>query len=132
MVSSVDAILAVRDGLRKPLQITTWPSRTLSVEAASAESEVNDSKVSSSVGRGTVWKWSNSQIDSKPSRSARRATSSVRAHARSGSQPSYSPVHPCGTIRPSFMVCTLLGTSSDDHLVALRADRDVRDRHARE
>jgi hypothetical protein len=30
---------------------------------ASAESEVNDSNVSSSVGLGTVWKWSNSQID---------------------------------------------------------------------
>jgi hypothetical protein len=37
-----------------------------------------------SVGRGTVWKWSKIQIDSKPSRSACRATSVVRRHASSG------------------------------------------------
>ena len=46
--------------------MTTCPSRTRVVSAASAESDVNDSKVISSVGRGTVVKWSNSQIDSKP------------------------------------------------------------------
>ena len=71
--------------------------------AASADSEVNDSNVISSVGRGTVWKWSNSQIDSKPIRSAWRATSVVRCHARAVSQPSYSPFQPCGTMTPTFI-----------------------------
>jgi hypothetical protein len=43
-------------GFRNAVQITMWPSRTRSVIAASADSEVNDSNVISSVGRGTVWK----------------------------------------------------------------------------
>ena len=64
---------------------------------------MNDSNVISSVGRGTVWKWSNSQIDSNPSRSACRATSVVRRQASSGSQPSYSPTQPWGTIAPIFI-----------------------------
>jgi hypothetical protein len=42
--------------LRKAVQITTWPSRTRVVMAASADSEVNDSSVISSVGRGIVCK----------------------------------------------------------------------------
>ena len=98
IVSIVEIILAVSAGFRNPVQMTTWPSRTRSVRAASAESVVNDSNVISSVGRGTVWKWSNSQIDSTPSRSASWATATVRRHASSGSQPSYSPVQPWGTI----------------------------------
>ena len=80
--------------------MTMWPSRTRFVSAARAASEVNDSNVISSVGRGTVWKWSNSQIDSKPSRSAWTATSVVRRQASDGSQPSYSPIQPCGTMTP--------------------------------
>ena len=105
-MSIVEIILAVRAGLRNAVQMTMWPRRTRSVSAASAASEVNDSNVISSVGRGTVWKWSNSQIDSNPSRSAWRATSVVRRHASSGSQPSYSPTQPWGTIAPIFMtVC---------------------------
>ncbi len=79
-----EIILAVRAGLRNAVQMTMWPRRTRLVSAASAASEVNDSKVISSVGRGTVWKWSNSQIDSKPSRSACWATSVVRRHASAG------------------------------------------------
>ena len=73
------------------------------VSAASADSVVNDSNVISSVGRGTVWKWSNSQIDSNPSSSACVATTVVRRQASSGSQPSYSPVQPCGTMIPIFI-----------------------------
>ena len=84
MVSIVEIILAVRAGLRNAVQMTMCPRRTRSVSAASAASDVKDSKVISSVGRGTVWKWSNSQIDSKPSRSACRATSVVRRQASSG------------------------------------------------
>ena len=88
MVSIVEIILAVSAGLRNAVQMTTWPSRTRVVSAASAESEVNDSKVISSVGRGIVWKWSKSHTDSKPRRSARAVTSLVRCHALSESQPS--------------------------------------------
>ena len=64
MASIVEIILAVSAGFRNAVQMTMWPSRTRVVCAASADSEVNDSKVISSVGRGTVWKWSKSQIDS--------------------------------------------------------------------
>ena len=103
IVSIVEIILAVRAGLRKAVQMTMWPSRTRVVSAARADRLVNDSKVISSVGRGTVWKWSNSQIDSKPSRSACWATATVRRQASSGSQPSYSPTQPWGTITPIFI-----------------------------
>ena len=88
MTSMVLIILAVRPGLRKAVQMTMWPSRTREVRAARAVRLVNDSKVISSVGRGTVVKWSNSQMDSKPSRSAWRATATVRAHACAASHPS--------------------------------------------
>ena len=82
MTSRVQIILAVRAGFRNAVQMTMCPRRTRSVDAASAARLVNDSKVISSVGSGTVWKWSNSQIDSNPSRSACWATATVRAHAR--------------------------------------------------
>src|SRR6476619_5998303 len=103
MVSIVEIILAVSAGLRNAGQVPMWPFRTRSVRAASADSDVNDSKVISSVGRGTVWTWSNNQIDSKPRRSASSATSVVRRHASSGSQPSYSPTQPWGTTAPIFI-----------------------------
>ena len=103
MTSSVPIILAVSAGLRNAVQITTWPRRTRSVEAARAASVVNDSKVISSIGSGSVWKWSKTQTDSKPRRSAWRATATVRSHARRASQPSYSPVHPWGTTTPISM-----------------------------
>ena len=56
MTSMVEDILAVSAGLRKPVQMTMWPSRTRSVAMARAARTVNDSKVISSVGCGTVWK----------------------------------------------------------------------------
>ena len=70
MTSIVDDSLAVRAGLRNPVQTTMWPRRTRSVAIASAVRTENDSKVISSVGSGTVWKWSKTQSDSKPSASA--------------------------------------------------------------
>ena len=88
MTSIVEIILAVRAGFRNAVQITTCPRRTFVVTAARADSIVNDSKVISSVGRGTVWKWSNTQIDSMPSSSACFASVTLRAHAFAGSQPS--------------------------------------------
>ena len=62
---------------------------------------MNDSKVISSVGSGTVWKWSNTQSDSNPSASAWRVRVIVRAQASAGSQPSYSPFQPCGINNPT-------------------------------
>ena len=56
MTSIVDDILAVTPGLRNPVQTTMWPMRTRWVAMARAASIVNDSKVISSVGSGTVWK----------------------------------------------------------------------------
>ena len=56
MTSIVDDSFAVRAGLRNPVQTTMWPSRTRSVAIARADRTENDSKVISSVGRGTVWK----------------------------------------------------------------------------
>ena len=64
----------------------------------------------SSVGSGTVWKWSNTQSDSKPSASACAASSTVRAQA-SGGRPAvvfalpalrcHEPdLHPCLHIVP--------------------------------
>ena len=81
---------------------------------------MNDSNVISSVGRGTVWKWSNSQIDSKPSRSACCATSVVRRHASSGSQPSYSPIQPWGTITPIFIASSPSMLAVVDNIVMCR------------
>ena len=55
-MSIVEIIFAVSAGFRNAVQMTMWPSRTRSVIAARAASDVNDSNVISSVGRGTVWK----------------------------------------------------------------------------
>ena len=71
-----------------------------------AVSVVNDSKVISSIGSGTVWKWSKTHSDSKPSSSASRASSSVRAQAAAGSQPLYSYFQPCGISTPTFMTAS--------------------------
>src|SRR5205823_2111639 len=95
---------------------------TREVRPASAESAVNDSNVISSVGRGMVWKWSNSQIDSKPSRSACCATAAVRRQASTESQPSYSPCQPCGTTTPTFKP----GLLSSDRCVGLLAGQRPR------
>src|SRR5436305_11452956 len=89
------------------------PSRTRRVSAASAARTVNDSNVISSVGSGTVWKWSKAQSDSNPRSSAWCASSIVRAHAAAGSQPSYSPFQPCGAINPTCIASPRFGGSSD-------------------
>src|SRR5262245_9105550 len=101
ITSIVEASFAVRAGFRKPVQMTMWPIRTRSVTIASADSVENDSNVISSVGSGTVVKWSKTHADSNPSASACRARSTVRAHASAASQPSYSPFQPWGINRPT-------------------------------
>ena len=110
MTSIVDDSFAVSAGLRNPVQTTMWPRRTRSVAIASAESTENDSKVISSVGSGTVWKWSKTQSDSKPSASACSASSTVRAQASAGGQPSYSPFQPWGAINPTCIRSSLRWT----------------------
>ena len=69
--------LPIPSSIRPPL----IESMVESVSAANADHVVNDSKVISSVGRGIVWKWSNSQIDSNPSRSDWRARPPVHLAA---------------------------------------------------
>ena len=94
MTSMVEAILAVRAGFRNPVQTTMWPRRTRSVAIARAARTENDSKVISSVGSGTVWKWSNTHSDSKPSASACLASSIVRAQASAGASRRTRPSSP--------------------------------------
>ena len=101
MTSMVEESFAVSAGLRNPVHTTMWPRRTRCVRTARAVSTENPSKVISSVGSGTVWKWSKTQIDSKPSVSACTASSTVRAQASAAGQPSYSPFHPWGTSNPT-------------------------------
>ena len=40
------------------MHVHIWPSRTRSVTAPNAETSVQASWVASSLGTGTVWKWS--------------------------------------------------------------------------
>src|SRR6267142_5720274 len=111
ITSIVDASLAVNAGFRKPVQMTMWPMRTRFVTIASTDRVENDSNVISSVGSGTVVKWSKTHSDSKPSSSAWRASSTVRTQARAGSQPAYSRFQPWGMRTP---------TSTGNLLVDLR------------
>ncbi len=101
ITSIVDASLAVRAGLRKPAQMTMCPTRTRRVAIAMPVIAANDSKVISSVGTGTVVKWSNSQRLSNPRASASWASSIVRVQAAAASQPLYSPFQPWGVMRPT-------------------------------
>src|SRR5512141_2258172 len=101
MTSGGETSLATSAGWRQPPHSTRWPSRTRAVSTASADRLTNASNVISSVGTGSVWTWSNSHTESKPSASASCATATVRAHARDGSQPSYSPVQPWGARIPT-------------------------------
>src|ERR1035437_52131 len=101
ITSIVEQSLAVRPGFRNDVQTTMWPSRTRFVAIASAARVENDSKVISSVGSGTVVKWSKTQSDSNPSASAFCASSIVRVHAAAASQPSYSPFQPWAAIMPT-------------------------------
>ncbi len=101
----MDAILAYSDGLRYPLQPTIWPMFTRLVSRASAAVALQHSKVVLSLGSGTVWKWSNSQIESHDCSSARLATSVIASHCSIGSaMPARSIFQPCGTKTPKRVV----------------------------
>ena len=57
----------------------------------------------SSVGSGTVVKWSKTHRDSNPSASACGLLATAFAHASAAVQPSYSPFQPWGTMTPTSM-----------------------------
>src|SRR5450759_2133528 len=107
ITSIIEHSLAVRPGFRNDVQTTMWPSRTRFVAIASAARVENDSKVISSVGSGTVVKWSKTQSDSNPSASAFCASSIVRVHAAAASHPSYSPFQPWAAIMPTCIELSL-------------------------
>ena len=63
------------------------------------------SKVVLSLGSGTVWKWSNNQIESQDCASARLATSVIASHCSTGSAIcARSIFQPCGTKIPKRVV----------------------------
>ena len=85
------------------MQVHIWPSFTRLVAAAYAAISVHASWVASCVGTGTVWKWSNTQIESNGPSSAALATPSMVAQCSLGSMPARSSRHPCGTNSPNFI-----------------------------
>ena len=69
-----------------------------------AATVVQHSNTASWAGRGTLWKWSYTQIESKPSCSASVAISTALAHfAAPPSIDASSIFHPCGTNTPKIM-----------------------------
>ena len=104
------------------MQVHIWPSRTRPVTAAKAAIRVQASCVASSLGIGTVWKWSKTQIDDQSSlASARRARPAITPQCWLGSIPTRSMRQPCGTKSPNFMRPTLLPVSpTRPHRVMLR------------
>ena len=91
------------------MQVHIWPSRTRPVTAAKAAISVHASWVASSLGTGTVWKWSKTQIEDQSSlASARRARPAITPQCWLGSIPTRSMRQPCGTKSPNFMPPTLL------------------------
>src|SRR5262245_30385602 len=125
MTSIVEASFAVNAGFLNPVQITMWPIRTRSVTIASALNVENDSNVISSVGSGTVVKWSKTHADSNPSSSACFARSTVRAQASAGPQPSYSPFQPWGISSPTCTACLLRRREIVRRVLVLVAHRDL-------
>ena len=85
------------------MQVHICPSLTRLVAAANAAISVHASWVASWVGTGTVWKWSNTQIESKGPSSAAWATPSMVAQCSFGSMPARSKRQPCGTNSPNRM-----------------------------
>jgi len=75
------------------------------VSRASAAVALQHSKVVLSLGSGTVWKWSNSQIESHDCSSTRLATSVIASHCSIGSAIcARSIFQPCGTKTPKRVV----------------------------
>jgi hypothetical protein len=85
------------------MHVHIWPSRIRVVEAANADISDHASWVASSVGTGTVWKWSYTQIDSKGPASAAWARSRMVAHCSDAGIPARSNRQPWGTNIPNRM-----------------------------
>jgi hypothetical protein len=106
--STVEAILANSAGLRYPLQLTIWPMFTRLVSRDSAAVAVHASNTVFLVGSGTVWRWSNNQIESHDPASAAFATAVIASHCSTGSAiPVRSIRQPCGTKMPKRVVMTV-------------------------
>src|SRR4051794_11983794 len=83
------------------MQVHIWPRRIRDVAAPNAAIRVQASCVASSVGSGTVWKWSYTQTDSHGPASAARATPSIACHWSAGSMPTRSSFQPWGMKSPN-------------------------------
>src|SRR5262245_11451141 len=78
------------------------------VSRASAAVVVHASNTLFWVGSGTVWKWSNSQIESHDPASAAFATAVIASHCSTGSAISVRSIRqPCGTKIPNRVVMTV-------------------------
>ncbi len=120
----MELIFAYSAGLRYPLQPTIWPTFTRVVSRASAVVAVQHSNVAFSVATGTVWKWSNNQIESQDPASAALATLVIDSHAWTGSLMwTRSIFQPCGTKTPKRAVILEAPTSRTCRLQATRPRR---------
>ena len=90
MMSTVAATFARYAGLRYAMQVHIWPSLIRDVVAANADINVHASWVASSVGTGTVWKWSYTQSDSHGPASAACASPLITSQCFAGSMPTRS------------------------------------------
>src|SRR5262245_19384992 len=97
--SSVPAILAIRPAFRNDEHMTRAPSSTRGTTGASAASVVHASlRPSSASGGKRNSRWSKTQIESRPSRSAVRAKASVSSNV--GARPSTRSPYASGTVTP--------------------------------
>src|SRR5690554_1647197 len=89
------------------MQVHIWPRRMRVVDAAKAAISDHASWVASSLGRGVVWKWSYTQIDSHGPASACAASPLMVDQWSAGSMPTRSKRQPCGTNMPNLMLFSL-------------------------
>src|SRR5690242_17423290 len=91
------------------MHVHIWPSRTRSVTAPNADISDHASCVASSVGTGTVWKWSYTHTLCHGPLSAALARSRITRHWSLVSMPARSSRQPCGMNIPKRMESTLGG-----------------------
>ena len=104
MTSTVAATFARYAGFRYAMQVHICPSRTRPVTAASALISDQASWVASSLGTGTVWKWSYTHTLVQSSlESARRASPAMTPQCCRGSIPTRSIRQPWGMNSPKCM-----------------------------
>src|SRR5437764_14596685 len=102
MTSMFDVIFASRPGLRYGEHPTIWPSLMREVRWLMAAIVVQHSNIVSWAGTGTLWKWSYTHSESKPSSSASWAISTALAHLACGSSIETNSIfQPWGTKTPN-------------------------------